>query len=203
MECGDAPWSKGSGHHTLTEYLVKYQEIHSYFKWTFVRNPYDRIASCWSSIYHVHSKKPERKSAAEWTPMILKYETLNDTFEAFLEMLYSEKEKLQNLDGFRCRSMPKLNMPSTRIHFFPMLAMLKHNGKLGMDFVGKVENMEQDWSKVCNAFGQEVPLRKLNTHRKKFGVDTSYDEMFHKRHVRDMVRELYKEDFEAFQYEAS
>ena len=98
--------------------------------------------------------------------------------------------------------MPEVNLPYARIHFFPMLAMLKHKEKLGMDFVGRVENIEQDWAKVCNKFGPEVPLRKVNTRLKKFGVSASYDEMFHSRHLREMVREIYKEDFEAFKYES-
>ena len=203
MECGGIPWSRGDGHNTLTDYLLAFPGCHAYFKWTFVRNPYDRIASCWASIYRVHERMPNHKAVVKWTPLMRKYRTINDTFYVFLEMLYAEREKLQELDGLQWCWMPPLKMPYTRVHFFPMVSLLRHKGKLGMDFVGKVEDIGQGWGKVCDAFGQFVPLSTQNAHKKKFGIAPSYDEMLNQRSARKMVGEIYKEDFEAFEYAAS
>lgn len=65
-----------------------------------------------------------------------------------------------------------------------------------MDFVGKVENLEQDFSVVCTALGMgNVDLPRLNESSR----DTY--ESYLCIESRQIIEHLYREDFEAFGYE--
>lgn len=78
-------------------------------------------------------------------------------------------------------------------HQINMLA--DKNGNLLMDFIGKFENLYEDWGRVTDKLGIE---NKQLTHRKKAGIkdyDSYYDD-----ETRALVSDLWKRDIVAFGY---
>jgi hypothetical protein len=68
-------------------------------------------------------------------------------------------------------------------------------GNILMDFIGRFENLEEDWNFICDKIGIEI---KDLGHRKNAGIKSykgHYD-----IHSRDLVASLWKADIEAFNY---
>lgn len=129
---------RGTGHDTLNM-LIGDEHYPDYIKWTFVRNPFKRLISAF--FYHS-------------APVLLNFSLQifnNDTrapektergFRYFVDQLYDNKEKFYTLmdnevqsDGF--------------IHFMPMHYFVSHP-VIKMDFIGRFENMNEDFNKVCD-----------------------------------------------------
>lgn len=64
-----------------------------------------------------------------------------------------------------------------------------------MDFIGKMENLEKDFKKICKRLDIDVHLPHLNSSRK----DNNYLKFYSKRSL-DMVSQAYEEDVKLFNY---
>ena len=122
----------------------------SYFKFTFVRNPWDRIVS----IYH--HRKQNRK-------------IINQKFQKWI---YS-------IDEF-----PTINQ----------IWWIKHDGKIDMDFIGKFENLEIDFKKVCRKIKAKFNLP--HTNASKHIHYSSYYDLDSKK----FVAKVCEEEIELFKY---
>jgi len=71
---------------------------------------------------------------------------------------------------------------------------IKHAG-IELDFVGRFENLHQDYNHICTALGvPPITLpHKFNSHRLHYS--TYFD-----NETEDLVREIYKKDIENFNY---
>lgn len=67
--------------------------------------------------------------------------------------------------------------------------------ELLVDFVGRYENLENDFNQICKKIGVEAALPKLNISNNKNYRD------FYTEKTRELVREAFKEDIQLFQYE--
>lgn len=130
----------------------------SYFKFAFVRNPWDRLVS----EYEFIRRRPDHGRHSK---------VMNMGFEKYI--VYQSKR----FDS----------------HQINMLA--DKNGNLLMDFIGKFENLHDDWNRVTDKLGIE---NKALTHRKKAGIK-DYDSYYTKE-SRALVSELWKRDIVAFGY---
>ena len=186
----DLEWNKGNGHTTLQDFFVdgkkKRNYFWNYYKWCFVRNPWDRAVSAWDTCSEI------KKIGF-------------NTFEKFINAIYKERKKIQNLPNVR---WSKDGVPSIsafkkiqRIHFCPVLPILKVDNVIAMDFIGRYENINQDWRKLgltlqLKGRGLESKLPESNTRKEKEPYQNYYnDELINK------VGEIYKEDVEAFGYD--
>ena len=71
------------------------------------------------------------------------------------------------------------------------------NGKLAMDFVGRFENLQDDWKTVCKKLNIETSLKHLNGNTKiNWKKDGAFDE-----ELRNYVLTTYDRDFELFNYD--
>lgn len=138
--------------------LLPEEIFQSYFKFAFVRNPWNRLVS----EYEFIRRRPDHGRHSK----VIKME-----FKQYI--LYQSKR----YDA----------------HQINMLA--DKNGVLLMDFIGKFENLQQDWNHVTDKLGIE---NKQLTHRKKAGI-TNYDS-YYTDETRSLVAELWKRDIEAFGY---
>ena len=70
-----------------------------------------------------------------------------------------------------------------------------HNGKVIVDYIGRFENLHNDFKTVCKTIGlPNMKLRHLNrTHHKHYSK--YYDEQ-----TKQIVTQIYKKDIEAFDY---
>jgi hypothetical protein len=133
----------------------------NYFKFTFVRNPWDRAVSFY---YYIKQsiKNPNSLSFGKTYP---------DTFEDWVE---------------------KQNLPSDQ-----QSQITDSNGKIMVDFVGKFENLENDFKVVSSKL--ELPELKLE-HLKKTNRQ-NYQTYYEKDRTIQIIADKYKQDIDLFGYE--
>jgi hypothetical protein len=146
---------------------LTYQEIDAYFKpltdqyykFAFVRNPYDRIIS-----YYFFTKQPKDLAPA------------------------LHKEEIKKI-------LTKENIES-RILMRPQWEFLcDNNGKIKMDFIGKVENFKADLRSVFT----HLKLGEPQYHEINKSSHLPYTEYLDDE-LKQMIQQHYKNDFELFAY---
>jgi hypothetical protein len=144
-------------------------------KVAFVRNPYDRLLSCFLDRVQAHDSLPHRKTAR-----ILGIEPGSDiSFEAFVSSL---PEQI-NAD----------------VHWRPQWVELG-DGRIDFAFVGKFEKLAEDIESLVSLLypgrsaklGFQSPARTNAAQRRA---------EFYTQSTIDIVRELYADDFDHFGYE--
>lgn len=138
--------------------LMPPELFESYFKFAFVRNPWDRLIS----EYEFIRRRPDHGRHSK----VMKME-----FDQYIR--YQSKR----FDA----------------HQINMLADSK--GQLLMDFIGRFENLHEDWNFVTDKLGI---VNKELSHRKKAGIKDYAS--YYTPETRALVAELWKRDIEAFGY---
>ena len=166
----------GGGHVSLTSYashVFKPQEMMDLFKFTFVRNPFDRLVSA----YH-----------------FLKSGGIND---------YDKKWSDTHLSRFKCFEQFVIEWVNVKnvhswIHFIPQYRFVtdRHKG-LRVDFFGFFENLESDYNTIRSKIRMGSELKKLNTSSREDYRDYYNDK------TRKIVSRVYRKDLEMFGYLAT
>ena len=170
----------------------------TYFKFTFCRNPYTRLLSCYlhlakhsmTFIEFVHAtKKFIEYNPGEYYKKILH----NSTIFSFWR---EDAHELSHLN-FRIKDTEHLSEcfgdnGLLGYHVLPQVYFLN-----GEDFhIGRVENMQADFSEVCNLIG--IPPPDVLKARRKQEYDP---EDYYNEDLRSIVKDIYKEDFKYFKYD--
>lgn len=159
-------------HETITESITLHQINNNYFKFAFVRNPWDRMVSLWA-----YCKKRNIKPVA-------------DT---------DFKECIVNLEGLFCKvpqryysnSQRKINLLYPQYHFIS-----DWYGNNILDFIGRFENLQEDFNTICDKIGisqQQLPYKNKSKHK-------HYTE-YYDDETKQIVAEKYAKDIEYFGYE--
>lgn len=177
-------WNTGSGHKTISEYKSDGVDLDNYFKWCFVRNPWERIASAYEDCPEIFQFAP--------------------TFEDFINTLYSKKQNFPKSE-IKFFQYFDIGFPLKyyRIHFMPMNLLIKINGELCIDFIGRYENLQEDWvnlQRKININPQNLILSNARKQKVNFGRKTSYYKDLYNQYLIDLVGELYEEDIKLFNY---
>jgi chondroitin 4-sulfotransferase 11 len=163
-------------HHTTAHELKKHFKERGwnwdeYFSFAFVRNPWDRLVSNWNY---------KKKSKHMW-------EKYNEGRLEHYLMCVDLFEKFKNFKEY-------LNGPST------LVPCTNHtqdeNGNNLLDFIGRFENLQEDFNLVCDKIGiprQELPHKNKSKHK-------HYTE-YYDDETREIVAEKYAKDIEYFGYE--
>jgi Sulfotransferase family len=130
-----------------------------YFKFTFVRNPWDRLVS----EYEFLLRKTEHGRHARVKKL--------GGFKQFIEMQVPRKDAYQ------------VNM------------MCDSNGKLLLDFIGKLENLQEDWKTVCTRIG--IPHQEL---QRKNASQRSHYQDYYDNESRQLVARHWAREIELFGY---
>ena len=160
---------KASCEHIKTSKLYKMRK--NVFLATFVRNPFSRLLSCYID------KIVQREDGV--VSDVIAYGIHYDmSFEEFAKQVAKIPDAMSNT------------------HFRSMSAFLLHKDKVIPHFVGKFENMAEDWPKLQ----EKIDLPSL-PHRKKSGEykKDEYKEHYTKE-LANIVYERYKKDVDTFGY---
>lgn len=117
--------------------IVPPEKWNSYFKFTFVRNPWDRLVS----HYFYHKRRVEERDFQVHNPEVVK---LFNYAKSFGDWIRSESYVMPQSDY-----------------------ILDENQGSMLDFIGKCENIKKDFSLVCQAIGikANIPHANRTKHR--------------------------------------
>ena len=160
-------------HLSLADYeTIHGSEISSYFKFAFVRNPYSRLYSA----YHYLKDKSDVEFDKLW-----REKHLRSDFYTFIETWLTRKNiESCSIDHFRTQTSFLLNSQQ----------------KIDVNFIGKIENLTDDYQQLMKILAKDVPLSKENVHHNKevFNPSSLPD------NCRKIIESVYDVDFKNFNY---
>ena len=160
-----------TGHWKLITYRwTNSNKFDRYFKFTFVRNPWDRLASA----YFYLAEGGKTKNDREWSKKNISH------FKSF--------------EDFVTRGLSNDNILNW-VHFVPQLNFIRDiDGHINVDFVGKYENLKEDFEYVCNKLNINTELPHKN-HSNRLDYRKIYSSSMIQK-----VQEVYSDDIEFFNY---
>ena len=162
--------------HKKIKRLNREFKLDDYFKFAFVRNPWDRFISAYFYLKEVQSN-PNHK----WVQDYWRSNTINDDYDTFSKFARAGIWK-----------------GSRWFHFYPQYDFIV-NGRdkdIGIDFIGRFENLQEDFDKVCKHIG--LPPQKLiptNTSRHKHYTE------YYNEDTKKIIGHYYRKDIEYFGHE--
>ena len=160
-------------HYDIEYFKETYGDLSKIFKFTFVRDPYTRFAS--SVLRHA---VPQRKPSSP------------------IMELPPEELKLINKGRFTDYTLKNSNSFDDVVALKRQHGFLEIDGKIEMDFIGRFENLQEDFNRLCEGLGLG---KRILPHEMK-GTYNDYD-WFYTKETREIVAEYYSKDFEMFNYE--
>jgi hypothetical protein len=165
----------GAGHYPIRVFQEVFEPplFDSYFKFAFVRNPWDRLLSAYRFLSQGGFNETDRRWARRYL----------SPYREFGEFV---------------RDWVTPDNIASWIHFRPQVDFLSlANGKSGVDFVGRYEQLDADFRRVCERIGVKNRLLHLNSNGHR-GEDyrPAYD-----TETRAIVAEVYGRDIAALGYD--
>lgn len=155
----------------------------NYYKFAFVRNPFDRLVSCYEDKVKTATQHNNKYFFDTRYNNILIRNLFGNkfrpdmSFDEFVELVCKIPDFLS--DG----------------HFKSQHSILYKNNKLKVDYVGKFENIDDDWKKIAEL--KNLPaIEKRNTSNRK-----SWTDYYQSDETIKLVIERYKNDFDLFAYD--
>jgi len=147
-------------------------DLDKVFKFCFVRNPYDRFASG-----------------------VLGHALPSNKLEVLLGTMGKDEAKKIDTERFRAFATTNRENFDKIVAIRPQHSFVTIDGKMVMDFVGRFENLQDDFNTLCDRFGfnrTELPHMVKGRYNK-------YDS-FYTPEIREIVADHYSKDFEMFGY---
>ena len=146
-----------------------------YFKFCFVRNPWDRLVSLYES-------KINNRDVSKYV-LGKKYGDLfhrNMGFEEFIKTLFN---------------IPKENIDP---HFASQLSLISDaEGRVLVDFIGRFENLNSDFTYISDKIGIKSKLCHVNkTNRKRY-------RRYYSKEIKESISKRYEDDIGFFGYSFS
>lgn len=164
----------GYGHKPIYKYLYIFdnKEFTEYFKFTFVRNPWDRLVSAY---------------------FFLKSGGFNNEDDQWF------KDNLYTFDGFEDFVINWINKKNiySWIHFIPQHEFITLNNKILTNKIYKIEEIEQSIDDINEKLNTKISITHEN---KSHNRQKDYKRYYNKRTMK-IVSELYKKDIEMFNYQ--
>lgn len=172
-------------HTTMRHYSLIFtpREFRSFFKFTIIRNPWDRLFSAWTFVQA--GGMPERTvHLGERTPATLYRDTYLSPYPSFEAFVNEGLERLW-AEG------------NLGLWFLPHVYFLKVGSRMPVDFVGRFETLERDIRHIGAQVGVDVSeVPHLNSTKRPRDYRTLYTPA-----MIDSVARVYAEDIETFGYD--
>lgn len=202
-------------HHVRVEDYLKYnQDKKDYFKFCFVRNPFDRLLSVYCDFTQNRKMGEEDKKVLLDNKMV-DIETAENSLCIYKRFFYEKNKKYLSYDEY-CKECTKNGELlfikkgetfeefcekfletgwSKDIHFIPQSEIIcDKSDNLLVDFVGKYENLTEDLEKISKIIGININpgiWRKTN--------HDSYKKVYNKK-TKDKIEEFFYRDLKNFNY---
>jgi hypothetical protein len=180
------------------------RKLKKYFKFTFVRNPFDRLVSAFSHIiiegtvngYHIDMDLIEVGGVED---RIVNERGVLDTKFDHMYLLFSL---------FIMRVLPDYDINKKSVHWMPQNILSHYNKKPIVDFIGKYENLANDWRYVADKIQVNTTLPFVSSSKSQKVTNKTRQEM-HKVHwkgyyfsneIVSAILDYYPEDFDLLGY---
>ena len=150
--------------------LNKEASSNDYFKFTFVRNSWDRFLSLYKYRIKTNQTNLGKNSVS---------------FKEWANHIYNKNPNYYNIPN-----KMKLLMLSDQLDWITDVT-----GSVDMDFIGRFENLQEDFSTICDRIG--IPRQKL-PHKNK-SEHKHYTE-YYDEETKSIVAKKYAKDIEYFGY---
>lgn len=151
-----------------------------YHRFAFVRNPFDRLVSCYRSKILFRPSPTQRLSIYESYYFSL---PSNIAFDDFARRVAAIPDALADN------------------HFKSQYALLYERDELMVDEVGRFEHLDEHWRSLAERFGLDPVLRVSNDSKHKPGAHGDFRQYYTEELVQ-LVYERYRKDVHTFGYEA-
>ena len=164
----------GGSHHQLKDYQLIFskKEFYEYYKFTFVRNPWDRLVSTYFFLknggFHENDKN--------W----------------FDENL----SKYSNFEDFVLHWLTNENIYKW-IHFIPQYEFITVNNKVLVNDIYKLENINDSMNKISSKLNKRIELKHENRNPNR---NVKYRD-YYSPQTKAIVSSVYKKDIELFDYQ--
>jgi hypothetical protein len=165
--------------------LKQVENPDDYFKFAFVRSPWDRLVSWYTMIDEA------RRGVAE--PRARRRIKKNNLFKYVLRCGPTFDEFVKN-----CTEKQWMGNCYYSFTFNQLMYLTDKNGEVLVDFIGRFENFAQDLSHVFDMLGLEAS--QLEIPHENRSAHSHYSEMYTPE-TKEIVRKRFRRDIEFFGYE--
>jgi len=174
------------------------EKIDDYFKFVFVRNPYDRVVSAFN---HIIMEQTLQSYVDVW-PIIHPGDIYGRPTEMTFDMIFM----LFSL--FVKRGLQTYDINKDSVHWMPQNNHVEMDGYQIVDFVGKYENLKVDWRHVAKKIGvsEELPFVGASTTAKDKNQTREEQQKLHwsyfyiDAYIINAVSKFYRRDIDIFEY---
>lgn len=158
-------------HKSLRDIMAE-NECQDYFKFAIIRNPWDRIYSLYNDFRYKRVYQYSAKIRCE-EPLLSEFTNFNDMCVRLADSKWKDD-----------------------LFFRSQFDQLSIDGQIALDFVGRFENLVEDFKIICDRIGLERSLLHMNEGKKEKTYKDKYSAS-----AMEAVRTLYSKDVEEFGYE--
>jgi len=145
-----------------------------YFKFTFVRNPFARLVSCYESKYHTDLERYKKRF--DFRDYLNGYLYKDEGFDEFVRKVCALPYRLMDR------------------HFRSQYDLIYNAAGTQFNYIGHFESIEEEFSTIQNKYRLR-PLPHLN----RVGTDDWMN--YYTAETADLVYKTFRDDIEAFGYE--
>jgi len=163
-----------TGHYTAQTYKrISAKEFSKYFKFAFVRNPWDRAVSAYTFVKQGGTKFVQPTKSDIYASGIF------DDFDTFL------------FDWLQYQNLLEIDVVfAPQYHF-----ICDDDDQLLVDYVGKMETLESDIIKISEKLGRPIDIKHLNKSTKQKDFRSYYSDK-----SIELVAKIYQKDIDMFNY---
>jgi len=181
--------------HLKIRHVDKRIDLQKYYKFTFVRNPWDQVVSFYEHLrkplWPCYKKNPNLLYCGQriLNPVFAGRLALELDFKEYVEKLYipallNEKGYVNNKEQ---KHLYLIQPQSTWI--------TDTAGNLSVDYIGRFENLEKDFRKICNFLDIQCELGHVNYSRRNNSYQSYYDSK-----TIGIIGDYFAEDIKRFGY---
>ena len=168
-------------HITINDFFKSnyFDLFEQYFKFTFVRNPYEKLYS--SFMQDIHAWKSYKIWHSVKKDIFL---SIGENFNRYMQEYVYESDIKSDWDY---------------IHFCPMHEFATIDNELCLDWFGKAENIENDLQELSKLLNLDIKKHQDANIRSKPSTNIKYLDKYTRETI-TLVNEIYSKDFELFSY---
>ncbi len=186
-------------HITLLDFMALPEASMGYKLAVFIRNPYDRVFSGFQQIIRDFTNQPRMNIAHPWVQELINQQ-LSDNFQEVCKSGYNINYWFLRLPLYKIFEAGR----DTSLYLHPNYYWTHKQGKIIVDFVGRVENFEEDFKAFCNKYGFNSSSDKsANQSNECTPEKNEYGYRYINKYDPETIlriNEIFKADFDFFNY---